>query len=412
MDQSRPYRPRVSRETRLLLSTALIALMALWALARIRFPDQPVAATPVQPLLTQLGATGRFGDLAREIAQLRPRIEPLMVGSALRIRSDAALTLLDSSLSTHGGTSHDHVAGVDPSSGLGVIRAPFLPAPPPVPWTPDDLEQPRYLVATDTSTGALALQPVLVGSMVLVANPLWPDPIWLLPAGTGLVPGSFVFTTDALLAGLVVDLEGPTAIVPGPVLLAEANRLLAAGEHVPGEFGFEVQALTPAVAKATGAATGVVVTWVDPDGPSADTLAAGDVLEAVDGEALTSPLQWRARASRIPAGGAVTVRFRRGDAVQDVPLAAAPARPAPAVTTLGLTLRSVPGTGSLVAEVETGSIAERAGLRAGDIITVAGEAKAPSPAGVRRIYERAPAGAAILVGFNRSGTHAMTALEK
>lgn len=412
MDQSRPYRPRVSRETRLLLITALIALMALWALARIRFPDQPAAATPVQPLLTQLGAKGRFEDLAGQIAELRPRLEPLMVGAALRIRSDAALILLDPSISPPRATSHEQVAGFDPASGLAVVRAPFLPAPPPVPWTPGNPEQPRYLFAIDASTGALALQPVLVGSMVQTSSPLWPDAIWLLPAGTGLVPGSFVFTTDALLAGLVVDLEGRTAIVPGPVLLAEANRLLAAGDHVPGEFGFEVQALTPAVAKATGAATGVVVTWVDPDGPSADTLTAGDVLEAVDGEALSSPLQWRAREARMPAGGAVTVRFRRGDAVQDVPLAAAPARAAPAVTTLGLTLRSVPGTGSLVAEVETDSIAERAGLRAGDIITMAGEAKAPSPAGVRRTYERAPAGTAILVGFIRSGSHAVTALEK
>jgi hypothetical protein len=412
MDQSRPYRPRISRETRLLLSTALIALMALWALARIRFPDQSAAATPVQPLLTQLGAKGSFQDLAAEIAQLRPRIEPLMVGAALRIRSDAALTLLHTPALPAHAISPEQVAGFDPASGLAVVRAPFLPAPPPVPWMPGDPEQPRYLVATDASTGALALQPVLVGSMVATSNPLWPDPIWLPPVGTGLVPGSFVFTTDALLAGLVIDLEGRTAIVPASVLLAEANRLLAAGGGVPGDFGFNVQALTPPVAKATGAASGVVVTWVDPDGPSAHSLAAGDVLEAVDGEALASPLQWRARAARIPAGGAVTIRVRRGDAVQDVALAAAPARPDPAVTMLGLTLRSVPGTGALVAEVESGSVAERAGLRTGDVITMAGDAKAPSPALVRRTYERAPAGTAILVGFVRSGTRAVTALEK
>jgi hypothetical protein len=100
--------PRVSRETRLLLTTALLAVVALWVLARIRFPDQP-AGTPVQPLLTQLAPRPAFDNLASEIAQLRPRIEPLLIGSALRIRDDAAVTLLDSRWQ-----QIDGVVGVDP----------------------------------------------------------------------------------------------------------------------------------------------------------------------------------------------------------------------------------------------------------------------------------------------------------
>lgn len=410
MELSRPHRPRVSRETRLLLSTAFLAILALWILARVRFPDQPAPTTPVQPLLTQLGARATFDDLAAELATLRPRVEPLLAETALRVGPDAALRFLENEpVST---VAQTEVIGLDPATRLAVTRAPFLPAPPPVPWRPGDLRQPRYLIAADLSAGALALHPVLVASLVPTASPLWREPIWLLPAGTNLTAGLFVFTTDALLAGLTVDLGGRAAIVPGTVLLREADRLLAWGVRTPGDFGFAVQALTPLVAKATGASEGVVVTWVDPGGPSAETLATGDVIEAADGQPLTTPLHWTARAARASAGSAVMVRVRRGGEVRDLGLIAAPVPPAAASTVLGLTLRPVAGAGSAVVGVQAGSAADRAGLRAGDVITRAGDNAAPSPAAVRRAFDRAPAGAAVLVAYTRDRAHGVTALEK
>ena len=100
MDRIHPYRPRVSRETRLLLTTALIAIAALWVLARVRFPDRPSPQNPVQPLLTQLTPRPTFADLASEIAVLRPRLESLLVNvparlSGLRVRDDVAAVWLD-----------------------------------------------------------------------------------------------------------------------------------------------------------------------------------------------------------------------------------------------------------------------------------------------------------------------------
>jgi S1-C subfamily serine protease len=68
--------------------------------------------------------------------------------------------------------------------------------------------------------------------------------------------------------------------------------------------------------------------------------------------------------------------------------------------------------GSAITQVEAGSIGDRAGLRAGDVITLVGNTKAPSPAAVTRSIERAPSGEAVLVGFVRDGAHAVTALEK
>lgn len=410
MDQNQP-RPRVSRETRLLLVTALVAVIALWVLARVRFPDQPAAPNPVQPLLTQLASRPRFDDLAAEISQLQPRIEPLLVGPSLRVRSDAAVALLDDARPTAIGP-RDQLVGFDPASHLAVLRAPFLPVPPPVPWHPSDLRQPRYLIAADTSAGTLALRPVFVGSLVPTPSPLWPDVIWALPDASGLSPGMFVFTSDALLAGLVIDHGSRSAILPGAVLLAEADRLLVPTVTSPGYLGVHVQPLTTSIARATGAATGVVVTAVDPDGPASEVLAAGDVLEAVDGEALPTPLHWEARAARVATGKTITIRVRRGGEARDAVLTAAPPPTPPATGVLGLTLRSIPGTGSAITRVTPGSVAERAGLAAGDVITLIGASEAPSPAAVRRTFDAASGGGAVLVAFARGDTHAVTALDK
>src|SRR5687768_3000282 len=100
MDRIQSYRPRVSRETRMLLTTALVAIVALWVLARVRFPDRPAPQNPVQPLLTQLTPRPTFADLAAEIAGLRPRLDPLLVPASatvagLRFQDDVALAWRD-----------------------------------------------------------------------------------------------------------------------------------------------------------------------------------------------------------------------------------------------------------------------------------------------------------------------------
>ena len=330
-----------------------------------------------------------------------------MVGRALRVREDAAVTLLDNSI-PYG----DALLGADPVSRLALVSAPFLPAPPPVPWNPRDPQDPRFLIVIDSSASALALRPVFVGSLVPKRSPLWPQPIFLLPAGTALTPGSFVFTTDALLAGMVVADGHALAIVPGTVVLAEAERLSKQPPGMLVDLGVEVQELTGPVAKATGASTGVVVTQVDPGGPAATTLAVGDVLEAINDTPIESPLHWKARAFELSADESVRVRVRRGGEVHELDLIAAASRERKGRLTLGMQLRSAPGLGSTVTQVEGGSMADRAGLRTGDVITLAGNTKAPSPAAVMRAVQNASEGEAVLVGFVRDGTHAVTALER
>lgn len=403
-------RPRVSRETRLLLGAVLLSVAALWILARIRFPDQP-APTPVQPLLTQIVPRFALEDFAGEVARIRPRIEPYLVGSALRVQDNAAILLQDITADRHGQHGDDFV-NRDRASGLAVVRVPVVGWATPPLWTPRDLTEPRHLLVADASTGALALRPVFVGTLVATDSPIWREPIWLAPAGTDLPRGAFVFTSDALLAGMVDLHQQQPAIVPARVVLAEAGRLLSQPRAAPGLLGLSVQALTPPIARAVGTDTGVVVAQVDPKGPAAGAVRPGDVVETLDGIAIESPLHWRAIAGRVVAGQPVTLRVRSGGQVNELNMTAAPAvEPAPG-RSLGLTLNNRPGVGSLVAEVEAGSTAERGGLRPGDVIVLAGDSKAPSPAAVRRAFERTAESSALLVGLVRDGQTIMTALDK
>ena len=72
-------RPRVTRETRRLLAAGALALLALWVLARIRFPDAPAPTNPVPPLLAQLAPPARFSELAAEINAAGERIRGSLV---------------------------------------------------------------------------------------------------------------------------------------------------------------------------------------------------------------------------------------------------------------------------------------------------------------------------------------------
>src|SRR5688572_24128770 len=104
MDHNRAYRPRVSRETRLLLITAAAALVVLWMLARVRFADRPVIQNPVQPLFTQIAPVVTLEALASQVAEAQPRIDPFvlpMYEPAVRLRDD--LALITTSVPARGG---------------------------------------------------------------------------------------------------------------------------------------------------------------------------------------------------------------------------------------------------------------------------------------------------------------------
>ena len=226
-----------------------------------------------------------------------------------------------------------------------------------------------------------------------------------------LVPGSFLFTSIGEFIGLVIGEGADRAIVPATLLLAEAERLVDTPPAPAGRIGITIQPLTAAVAAVTGATAGVVVTWVDPAGAAMGHLLVGDVIEAVQDRATTREA-WQARVARISAGQSLELRVRRRGEVRQVTLVAraehAPVEERP----LGLTLRRRARIGAEVIRVEPASAADDAGLAVGDVVTLIGDAHAPTPQQVTRSFAATAKGGRVLVGVTRGDTHFVTTVER
>jgi hypothetical protein len=413
LEQDTSYRPRVPHETRRLLIAGIAALLSLWALARVRFPDQTTTANPVGPLLGQLAPRVRFDDLAAQIATVRSRIDAFVYSvegpglTAVRAGTGVALSIVDANLAVPA----DAFARFDRASGLGVIETnPNTSRAVAAAWSPTGLEQPRYLIAASAGSSGLHVTPIFLSALVPVTSPVWPGSVWALDGSADLPVGTLVFTEDGQFVGAVWAAGQARAIVPAATLLAEADRLLSAPPRVPGWLGLNVAPLTPALTRATGAATGVIVTSLDPRSPATSILRLGDVIERVDDQP-TSPLHWHTRERRVGPEERLALRIRRAGSLRDVTITAVAPPPRTQRTALGLTLRRV-ARGSEVQGVANESVAHAAGLRPGDIIVQAGAAAEPTPTQVRRTFAEIPVGEALLVAIDRTGIQHVIALEK
>lgn len=428
MPPAGPARPRVSRETRLLLITALVSLMAIWALARLRFPDRPVSPNSLPPVLTQLAPRSSIEEIPALITDLTPRLAPLLVpvtmqpalpaiGRApsptarvgLRVSDDAAVVLLEDGMRVTGDVvvlAHDRV------SGLALVAARLQSVAAPATWIPRRPDLPRYLLAADAADLAPAFRPVFVGALVAARSEVWPGSVWILPARIDIAPGEMVFAWDGALAGLVVSLDGRPALVPAQSLVAMADRLIHDPPGPPAHLGVRLQPMTGAIASATGAGHGLVVTDVEPGGPAASHLDVADVIEAADGHPIVSLDGWRARLARLAPGDSVALRVRRAGGVLDIRLTAAGSGAARALLPHGLTMRSMSGIGAEVIRVEPGSSAARAGLVPGDVITYFDGLRAPGGPQISRAYAAAPEDRPVLVAITRGGGHHVLTMQR
>ncbi len=417
IDRTPLYRPRVSRETRQLVATALLAIVALFVLARVRYPDRPPTPNPVPTLLTQLASRPTLSELATESMQVRNRLGASLLAvesgsstvAAFRIRDDTAIAFLTGDRRRH--PEGADVMASDAATGLTLMHVGAAAAPvAPMPWTPRQLEEPRYLLATVASGSTVALRPTYVASLQPVTSPAWSAPIWRVTAASDLEAGSLVFTYDSELAGLVIPRDDGLAIVPGATLLADAHRLREQPLRLRGYLGVDAQALTAPLAAATGARGGVILAWVDPRGPAARHVRAGDVIEASEGRWVETREQWDVRVARLTPGERLVLGVRRHGEWLDVQLVAVeePGGPLP----LGLTLRRVADVGSEVMGVDRHSAAGVEGLQPGDVITLIGSISAPTPAQVRDAFAAAADGRPVLVAVSRGTTSRVTTLHR
>jgi hypothetical protein len=413
---------RLSRETRNLLIAACVSLLALWVLARLRFPDRPSTVNPISPVLTQLSAPPVFAELAAEVVRVRTRLGDALVavdtategawGSGfrpgLRIRPDAAAVVLPAGESDALASS---LLAFDPANGLAIVRVGSAAAAPVVPWIPTRAESPRYVMMTTASRAGVSLEPLFLSALSPVTTPAWSSPIWQVPRGTELPAGAFLFSVEGELVGVAVAEGDRLAVVPGDVLLADAQRVQTGGVATGGVLGVAVQPLDKRLAAATGASAGVVVTWVAAGGPAGDLLRPGDVIEQMNGDAVTAPRHWDVRASRLAAGETVLLDVRRGGDVRQIELTTVNRVPGER-RGLGLMLRYITNVGAEIVRLDPGSAAADAGLRQADVITVFGDASQPTPARIRQLFAGTEEGSSILVAFTRADSHHVTAIER
>jgi hypothetical protein len=426
-------RPSIPRDTRVLLAVVVISVSVLWVLARLRFPDRAQTPNPVAPVLAQLAPPSAFEDITASVAQTAPRIQSWLASverprsaapgaqprppylAALRFRDDLAMTLLPDEPSVRTDLSPSGtVAGElarDPVSRLAVVRLPAQDVPALSMWSPRRTEYPRFLFAADVSPQGTSLRPVFVGALYWTVSARWATSIWALPGPVGLLPGTFVFTAEGQLVGVAAEQDGRPAIVPGERLVEIASRLAQRGTTGAATIGVQVQPFTPPLSAALGANSGLVVAWVDANGPAAGQLAPTDVIERVDDRPLTTMEQWEAREASLTDGESVTLTARRNGEVRHLTLTARSVTAASATRPLGLTARAVRGAGSEVMRVDPDSAAMRAGLLPGDLITLAGDTNAPTPSQVSRAFAAA-GDRATVAAVTRGITHFIVTLDK
>jgi serine protease Do len=183
--------------------------------------------------------------------------------------------------------------------------------------------------------------------------------------------------------------------VPTSLARYVMEDLVKDGEVRRGFLGVAIQDLTPALAKKLelDAQGGALVADVNPGTPAAKAgLKSGDVITELDGKAIRDGRQLRLLVARTEPGAAVSLKALRNGkekrfsvTLNELPRKASLARGGDrgsgntealqgvAVQDLDARTRrqmNVPAdlSGALITEVASGSAAERAGLRAGDVI--------------------------------------------
>lgn len=415
-------RPRVTRETRRLLSAAVLALISLWGLARLRFPETPVAANPVPPLLAQLAPPAGFAQLSEELASAAAAIRPKLtvvsldtgdgLAPRLALHVGPGIAAVVSHIDRPSLSIRAATLATDRPQGLMLVPTEHTgdTALPPS-WPQTELSSPPVLfAAVATTAGAVSVTPSVLGTLTPRPSPAWRGEIWLLSPGVSLPPGAFLFTTDGSLVGVIVDEAGELAIVPANSLYDAINTLRSApAPAARGWLGVRVAALTPPLVRATRVNAGVVVTAVDSRSPSAGVLSPGEVITAINELPIGSPADWTAAIGRLDPGAVVETRVQYQGEERVIRLTAG-ARPEDHTSTLGARFQRLP-QGAEVLSVAADSAAAAAGILPGDVITLAGRRQRPTPAQIERAFA-APGNDALLVLVARGPVTFATALER
>jgi len=220
-----------------------------------------------------------------------------------------------------------------------------------------------------------------------------------------------------------------------PVNQAKAvvTQLAAAGKVTRGWLGVTIQPLTAELAKGFNVTegTGALVSGVQDKSPAARAgIKAGDILTQYDGQKVGTSADLPKLVAATTVGRQIPVTVvREGKTValnvtiaqMDEPGQPVVAQAEEAKGPLGLTVETVTPSmakglklseprGVVVRDVRSGSPAENAGVRAGDVITEVNHQVVTDAAQMKRALEKHPKGVPVVVMINRDGNNLYVAM--
>ena len=191
--------------------------------------------------------------------------------------------------------------------------------------------------------------------------------------------------------------------IPADVAASITHQLIADGKVTRGYLGAQVQDVTPEIADSLGlhGGKGALVAELTPGGPAEQAgVQPGDLVLKIDGAEVSSASDLTRRVALARAGDKVKLEVRRDGKVREIDVRsgirptevslnrnAAPNHgdgdvQSDARKVLGMRLEPKAGGGVAIASVAGDSDAGEKGLRRGDVIVRAGEARTNSPADV------------------------------
>ncbi len=171
-----------------------------------------------------------------------------------------------------------------------------------------------------------------------------------------------------------------------PINLAKwvTDQLMTNGRVIRGWLGVVIQEITPDIAETIGVKEGILISQVAPGGPAEKAgLKVGDIVVAIDGEKVREVRELQLKVMKTPPGTEINLTIIRGGKEQilkvrvgEMPEEVSFEAPKEQANELGLSARDLSPEevrrfgikGVFVDGVAPGSLAQRSGLRRGDII--------------------------------------------
>jgi serine protease Do len=208
--------------------------------------------------------------------------------------------------------------------------------------------------------------------------------------------GGPLLDVEGRVMGINTAIASPTGGFVGlgfaiPIDVAETvlDTLIRDGRVIRGWLGVGIQDLSPSLQEFYGSDRGVLVASVDPAGPARKVLQEEDVVLSIDGTPADDIFRVQSIIAAAQPGDPMRLTVLRAHRTLDVSVLTAISPrtpPAPSSTpepqrqNLGLRVRTLGGDlasrvglqgvkGVIIVDIESGGIAEEAGLDIGDVIT-------------------------------------------